>query len=362
MKISETLHTKYRPKLFQDILGNDSLVEVITYGIRTGKLPHTLLITGTPGNGKTTTARIIAKSLNCQHRSPQGEPCNTCDSCLSADTNSNMNISEMDCGLQNRLEDIRQLHTQTDYGASRGGKLVVIMDEVHRLQHTSQSALLKKLEEAPEYCYFILVTSEDQKLSKAIHSRCTRYYFQAPSYKERLELLAEIANQEEIELTPEGLSILVRRGEGVRDTIQNLTLCQGLSDLSAESIANHLKDIADSTIIGLAMAIYDQDITKVCTIWGELDKAESDLIMCRLLECYKQVLRDKALTAFDKKHTPDTKYQKILDTYDLDTLKKHFKILSQWERIPKNITSKSWLECLLLSMAMGESFDIDGVF
>lgn len=359
----DTLHTKYRPRSFNDILGNQSLIEVIKADLVSGLTPHTILLSGEAGNGKTTTARIIAKALNCHNLREDGEPCNQCDSCIDADNQSksigsHTTIFEMDCGTNGSADAMREL-TEKAYippPGRKGTKKIYILDEVHLVSDAGKAALLKTLEETPQFCYFILCTNVTEKLSKAIMSRCTQYKFRSPSFQDKLKLLAKIADAEGIEIDDEGLEILVRQGSGVRDTIQNLALCRSLHDLSADRIAEHLYDVADRQIVELVTAIHEKDLFQALHILAtKLGSREAEVIGIRLLDTYRQILADQVIYEGDRSYVITPLYKDLVLMFDRTELETHFRTLFKWSMITvagKGIAARKWLECLIINLCM----------
>jgi len=168
---------KYRPNLFKDVVGQEHVTHVLKQALSTGKVAQAFLFTGPRGVGKTTCARILAKTLNCLNPTDDFEPCNTCASCASFANNASFNITELDAASNNGVEHIRSLIEQVRFQPQQGKCKVFIIDEVHMLSLPAFNAFLKTLEEPPSYAYFILATTEKHKIIPTILSRCQIYDF-----------------------------------------------------------------------------------------------------------------------------------------------------------------------------------------
>ena len=353
----ESLYNKYRPRQFSDILGNDTLIEIIKGKILKGNFPHVCLFSGSPGNGKTTTARIIAKALNCPNRKA-GEPCNNCQSCKSADSESNLNIEEINAGIENKVADMEELLSKSAYAPIQNGKRVMILDECHRMAGAAQSCLLKILEDTPEHIYFLLCTSEPRSMGEAIQSRSAQFRFNAPSHDDKFWALKDIAQAENIGISDDCLRMLIRNSDGMRETIQLLDQCQDLAEITPEKLADLLGDIPENQLLGLILAIAQRDIDKILLLSEEIFKAKlaPDQIGHRFLSFYKEILRLKISQAEAPKNL-----QPIIKAYDLGKLEKHFRILMQFSKAP-SYQAQNWLECLILSLAYESDFSLEGIY
>lgn len=193
--MSTTLYRKYRPQIFADVIGQDHIINTLQNQVVSRKLAHAYLFCGTRGVGKTTVARLLAKSLNCRDRKAESaEPCNNCASCQAITLNRSLDLIEIDAASNRRIDDVREIREHIPYGPTENAYKVIIIDEVHMLTTEAFNALLKTLEEPPPHVVFILATTEVHKLPDTIKSRCQRYDFRPISTKlleQRLELLAK---------------------------------------------------------------------------------------------------------------------------------------------------------------------------
>lgn len=211
---------KYRPSTFASVVGQRALTSTLKNAIATGRLAHSYLFCGSRGVGKTSCARIFAKTINCQNPTPDGEACNQCDSCRSFNDGNSMNIIELDAASNNGVDDIRQLVDQVQTPPSNGRYRVFIVDEVHMLSAAAFNAFLKTLEEPPSYVIFILATTEKHKIIPTILSRCQIYDFNRITIRDIIDHLAYVAAQEGFTAEPAALNVIARKADGaMRDAL-----------------------------------------------------------------------------------------------------------------------------------------------
>ena len=211
---------KYRPSTFNSVVGQKSLTTTLKNAILTQKLAHAYLFCGPRGVGKTTCARIFAKTINCMHLTPEGEACNECESCRAFNEQRSYNIHELDAASNNSVEDIRSLIEQVRIPPQIGSYKVYIIDEVHMLSQAAFNAFLKTLEEPPHHAIFILATTEKHKILPTILSRCQIYDFNRISVHDTVEHLLYVAQQEHIHVEPEALNIIAQKADGgMRDAL-----------------------------------------------------------------------------------------------------------------------------------------------
>ena len=211
---------KYRPSTFNSVVGQKSLTTTLKNAILTQKLAHAYLFCGPRGVGKTTCARIFAKTINCMHLTPEGEACNECESCRAFNEQRSYNIHELDAASNNSVEDIRSLIEQVRIPPQIGNYKVYIIDEVHMLSQAAFNAFLKTLEEPPHHAIFILATTEKHKILPTILSRCQIYDFNRISVHDTVEHLLYVAQQEHIHVEPEALNIIAQKADGgMRDAL-----------------------------------------------------------------------------------------------------------------------------------------------
>ena len=211
---------KYRPSTFRSVVGQQSLTHTLKTAIASGRLAHAYLFCGPRGVGKTTCARIFAKTINCEHPTPEGEACNECPSCKAFNEQRSYNINELDAASNNSVDNIRDLTEQVRIPPQTGRYRVFIIDEVHMLSQAAFNAFLKTLEEPPEYAIFILATTEKQKVIPTILSRCQIYDFARITVPDIVQQLQYVCEQESIEAEPAALNVIAQKADGaMRDAL-----------------------------------------------------------------------------------------------------------------------------------------------
>ena len=221
----QALYRKWRPKTFSDVVGQEHVTETLQRQVAEGRLSHAYLFTGTRGTGKTTCAKILAKAVNCEHPE-NGNPCNKCPSCLGIESGGFLDVMELDAASNNGVDHVRALRDEAIYSPAQVKKRVYIIDEVHMLSIAAFNALLKILEEPPEHLMFILATTELHKVPATILSRCQRFAFRRILPREIVGRLNYIAEQEGIDLQPDGAELLAHIADGaLRDALSLLDQC-----------------------------------------------------------------------------------------------------------------------------------------
>jgi DNA polymerase III subunit gamma/tau len=234
------LYRKYRPQTLDDLAGQLQVKKLLTESLKTGKLSHAYLFVGPRGTGKTSTARILAKMVNCTEANP---PCNKCVTCLSITDGSNLDLIEIDAASNRGIDDIRSLRENVKLSPSSSKKKVYIIDEVHMLTTEAFNGLLKTLEEPPEHTLFIMATTEASKIPQTIISRSTRVDFKLASSVDLKETLKKIAEAEKIKIDEGALDLLVKQADGsFRDGVKLLDQLSSIEgEIKAETLSNILQ-------------------------------------------------------------------------------------------------------------------------
>lgn len=263
---------KYRPTTFDSVVGQQALAGTLKNAIASGRLAHAYLFCGSRGVGKTSCARIFAKTINCTNRTAAGEACNECDSCRQFNENRSLNIIELDAASNNGVDDIRALIEQVSVPPTQGRYRVFIIDEVHMLSNAAFNSFLKTLEEPPSYVIFILATTEKHKIIPTILSRCQIYDFNRISINDMVHHMQHVAASEGINAEPEALNVIARKADGaMRDALSifdqvaastqgNITYAATIENLNVldQSYYNRLLDAFVAQDIAQALLIYKE--------------------------------------------------------------------------------------------------------
>ena len=260
----QALYRKWRPRSFDDVISQPHITTALRNQIREGRTAHAYLFTGSRGTGKTTCARILAKAVNCTHSAETGNPCLACDICRDAELGALGDIIEIDAASNSSVEDIRDLREGTVYLPERCRYKVYIIDEVHMLSPSAWGALLKVMEEPPEYVKFILATTEVHKVPATIISRCQRYDFHRIRTADIAARLQHIAEAEQIALEPEAAQLIAHLSDGgMRDALSLLDQCASCGDQITPAFVTATAGVAGrDSIFAILEAIQAQDTAK----------------------------------------------------------------------------------------------------
>ena len=277
------LARKYRPQIFADLIGQETLVQTLSNAISTNRIAHAYLLTGVRGVGKTTTARLIAMSLNCETRSSDSfEPCGKCDPCVTIRTDYNMDVIEMDAASRTGVDDIREIISNVKYKPVNCKYKIFIIDEVHMLSKSAFNALLKTLEEPPPHIKFIFATTEVKKIPITIISRCQRFDLHRVEKNILIKHLNSIAQKEEIKINHDAIALIVRSADGsVRDGLSLLdqAIANEKEQITAQSIILMLGLADRGNIFDLMEAIFSGDSIASLEIYNKIYQAGADVIM-----------------------------------------------------------------------------------
>jgi DNA polymerase-3 subunit gamma/tau len=297
------LARKWRPQGFDDIIGQEPIVRILKNSIMQGKTAHAYVFSGPRGVGKTSTARILAKGLNCA-TGPTPEPCGKCDSCTSITEGSSVDVFEIDGASNNSVDDIRDLRERVKYAPSGGKHKVYIIDEAHMLSTSAFNALLKTLEEPPPHVVFMLATTESRKIPLTVMSRCQHLPFRRISLNSIRERLSHISSSEGIEITDQALGILARAADGsIRDSLTILDQVVSFSDNIGESDIKNLLDISDfESLSSMAEAIIEGDREVILRITEDLVDRGTDLRAYTkdLIKFFRDMLVTKILSSHEQ--------------------------------------------------------------
>lgn len=275
------LYRKYRPQRFADVVGQGHVTDTLANEVRQGRVAHAYLFAGPRGTGKTSTARILAKALNCTARGDDGEPCSVCDSCLGIIEGTSMDVIELDAASHNKVEDVREIRANVGTVASAGGaRRVYILDEAHMLSRAAANALLKTLEEPPEHAHFVLATTEPYKLPDTIRSRTQRFDFHPIGSESLIQHLEKVALAEGFTAGHDSLALITRHAGGsARDALGLLEQVAALGGGTVQTRGvTRALGLADADAFGrLVEAISTQSAASGLGLVASLSSEGSDL-------------------------------------------------------------------------------------
>jgi len=279
----KVLARKYRPQKFEDLIGQESLVTILSNAIVNNRIAHAYVLTGVRGVGKTTSARLISMSLNCQQRELKSfEPCGSCESCVSIRQDRNLDVIEIDAASKTGVDDIREIIDHVKYKPVNSTYKIFIIDEVHMLSKNAFNALLKTLEEPPEHVKFIFATTEVKKIPITILSRCQRFDLHRIENKLLSSHLFKISELEKINIEQDAMTLIVRAADGsVRDGLSLLdqAIANQKESISVNQIIDMLGLADRGKIFDLLDHIFQGNAIKALKIYNELHQAGADIIM-----------------------------------------------------------------------------------
>ncbi|MGN6264688.1 MAG: DNA polymerase III subunit gamma/tau [Ginsengibacter sp.] len=289
---------KYRPQNFSAVVGQSHITTTLKNAIKNNQLAHAFLFCGPRGVGKTTCARILAKTINCENRTADGEACNVCSSCISFDNGSSLNIHELDAASNNSVDDIRALVDQVRFAPQAGKYKVYIVDEVHMLSASAFNAFLKTLEEPPPFAIFILATTEKHKILPTILSRCQIFDFKRITNDDTVHHLMEISEKENIKADKTALHIIAQKSEGcLRDSLSILDKIVSFTngEVTYENTLEHLNILDEDYYFRLVEAMQKQNAGDAILIFDEINRKgfEGDLVLNDFAEFLRNLLVSK---------------------------------------------------------------------
>ncbi|WP_192846102.1 DNA polymerase III subunit gamma/tau [Anaerostipes sp. 494a] len=343
------LYRKFRPTTFDQVKGQDHIVTTLKNQIRTGRIGHAYLFCGTRGTGKTTVAKILAKAVNCENPL-DGEPCNQCAACEEIIDGSSMNVMEIDAASNNGVDNIRDIKEQVQYSPATGKYKVYIIDEVHMLSIGAFNALLKTLEEPPEYVIFILATTEVHKIPITILSRCQRYDFHRITADTIKKQLGDLMKQEQVDVEEKALEYIARMADGsMRDALSLLDQCIAFylgKKLTYDNVLEVLGTVDIQVYSNLLDYILASDVTGVMNLLEDVTSQgrEWSQFITDFLWYLRNLLLVGKGTAASEALEVSTDQLKLLQekakTVDENTLIRYIRILSELLNQLRFATSK----------------------
>ena len=356
---------RYRPQRFEDVVGQDHVVQSLRNAIRMNRVTHAYLFAGTRGVGKTSIARIFAKCLNCVN-GPTEEPCNVCDPCRLISIGQDVDVIEIDGASNNGVEAVRELRQNAGLRPSRSRFKIYYIDEVHMLSTGAFNALLKTLEEPPEHVKFFFATTEPNKIPVTVLSRCQRYDFAGITPEQVVETLAEICEREQVEAEREALQAVARRAAGSMRDAQSLLeqlLSAGGEALTVELVHKRLGTASDERLLDLIDALADHDSAAALT---QLDRAANEGVQpADLLNGLIEFLRDVLVLAVGAESTllaatprQKPRLEQVVARWPLDSIVAALQILAEARgRLRGSPHGRLLVELALVKVARLENLD-----
>ena len=310
---------KYRPQNFDTVVGQAHITTTLKNAIKQNQLAHAFLFCGPRGVGKTTCARILAKTINCENATADGEACNQCASCVSFNHGSSLNIHELDAASNNSVDDIRTLVEQVRFAPQAGKYKVYIIDEVHMLSSAAFNAFLKTLEEPPPYAIFILATTEKHKILPTILSRCQIFDFKRITTNDTVEHLEDICTKEGVQADKASLQLIAQKSEGcMRDALSIMDKIVSFSngEISYNNTLEHLNILDEDYYFRLLDFMQHQDLSGALLLYEDINRKgfEGDLVLNGMAAFVRNLLvsRDEKVVAL--LDTVESFKQKYIDT------------------------------------------------
>src|SRR5213595_2909203 len=286
---------KYRPQTFDTVIGQSHITTTLKNAIRNNHLAQAFLFCGPRGVGKTTCARILAKTINCENRTANIEACNVCESCISFNNNHSLNIYELDAASNNSVDDIRALVEQVRYPPQAGKYKVYIIDEVHMLSASAFNAFLKTLEEPPPYAIFILATTEKHKILPTILSRCQIFDFKRITLNDTVDHLQEICEKEDIKADKTSLQLIAQKSEGcMRDALSILDKIVSFTngEVTYKNTLEHLNILDADYYFKLIESMQQQDLAGAMLLYDDINRKgfDGDMVINGFSEFMRNLL------------------------------------------------------------------------
>ena len=360
-KLYQALYRKYRPQSFDDIVGQKHITTTLVHQIQSGNISHAYLFTGSRGTGKTSTAKIFAKAINCQN--PQnGSLCGECEVCRALSDPNNMDIVEIDAASNNRVDEVRDIREKVKFMPVSAKYKVYIIDEVHMLTESAFNALLKTLEEPPKHIVFILATTEVQKLPATIISRCMRFDFHLLDDSVLKTHLKRIFEQEKISCDEDSYSLIVKSAQGsVRDM---LSIAEGIvsytgGNITKDQVMDVLGTTDHDTNLEIVGSLYQKDVGRAISLLDGAKKSgkNMNIVAKDISQCVRDLIVAK--TCQDAKDilgfTNDVfdKYISLAKDIDINALMKYMKIFSsvitelKFALSPTVLIETAMIDCIL---------------
>ena len=361
----QALYRKYRSRTFDEVVGQDQVINSIKYQVKNSTVSHAYIFSGTRGTGKTSTAKILARAVNCEHPI-DGNPCNECETCKSILRGTNLDVVEMDAASNNGVDDIRDLREKAFYPPSTSKYKVYIIDEVHMLSKGAFNALLKILEEPPKHLIFILATTEIERVPQTILSRTQRYTFKRISIDTISKNISEILAKEGKSIDEAGIDLIAQMADGsMRDAVSLLDRVVAINDnnISYDKIIEVLGVTTEDTLFELATSILNSDASSIIMSVANLADDGKDMMVLidGIVSFFRNILIAKNLNDPRKiiRVRDMDRYVAIANAFSNSEILNIIKILSETKARSRYITNKrTMLEAALLEIVASRQDDI----
>lgn len=361
----QALYRKYRSRTFDEVVGQDQVINSIKYQVKNSTVSHAYIFSGTRGTGKTSTAKILARAVNCEHPI-DGNPCNECETCKSILRGTNLDVVEMDAASNNGVDDIRDLREKAFYPPSTSKYKVYIIDEVHMLSKGAFNALLKILEEPPKHLIFILATTEIERVPQTILSRTQRYTFKRISIDTISKNISEILTKEGKSIDEAGIDLIAQMADGsMRDAVSLLDRVVAINDnnISYDKIIEVLGVTTEDTLFELATSILNSDASSIIMSVANLADDGKDMMVLidGIVSFFRNILIAKNLNDPRKiiRVRDMDRYVAIANAFSNSEILNIIKILSETKARSRYITNKrTMLEAALLEIVASKQDDI----
>ena len=345
----KALYREYRPQKFSDVVGQEHIIRTLKNEIMSGNIAHAYMFSGTRGTGKTTAAKIFARAVNCLNPK-DGEPCNECESCKSILNDSTVDIFEIDAASNNSVDDVREIRESVKYTPANSKYKVYIIDEAHMLSKGASNALLKTIEEPPEYVVFIFATTEPNKMIPTVLSRCQRFDFKRITVEEMKDRMRYICSKEGVEVEEDALSVIARNSQGaLRDALSILDRCILFGDkyLRYEDVVETLGIVNVDEIFGLADDIITHNVAAALKKIDSFISSGKDIeiLSSELLEHMRNLMiclaaGDSAKEIISVSDDEFDRMKKSIENTDIDNVIRIINILSEIQNNLKYATDK----------------------
>ena len=360
------LYRSERPERFNEIIGQKHIVRILQHQLETNNVSQAYLFTGTRGTGKTTTARILAKALNCTGNPADGQlPCGECESCKAIKEGRFLDVIEMDAASNNKVEQMRELIEKVNYPPMVGRYKVYIIDEVHMLTDSAENAFLKTLEEPPEHVIFILATTNPEKVRETIRSRCMRLDFRQVSEEDLIEGMARICRRKQVNITRDALALVAQKADGsVRDGLSILEQCISGGDelVDLETVEDYLGSAGLDFYLGLTQNVIEHNMAEALKRVGDALRTGCDAkqIFSDWLEHYRNLMVvryvDDAKRLINASEENIGRMRLQASQMDADSLEVSIRLLSEYINLARSSTQpRILLETAALHLMNGKA-------